>query len=395
MKIDFKHPKYVLPLIVLPFLLILFYAFKDSFGPSVKGKSITDSLQSVISPVSRQVSEKGLSDKLGALQDRFRQSDGYSAVNGFDGEHIKKDAISSLYDEREKAMLDSAAQLMKQRYQSPVGSRESAYIKRQGRRDLNIVDGHDEALVKALAEINKPRSSVQPKTGSDPMQLFCAQLSIIDSIQKANELKNPVKTKPSISGNAINEMLPVPLRTQSAQNYQAGFNTVSPATKPAYISAIIDEELTVFSGSRLRIRLLEDIMAGRFLVKKGTHLYAQLSAFNAQRAFLSISSVFADGSILPIKLDVYDYDGLRGIYVPASAFREFTKELSSSSFSGVSSPDELEVNNKLVMSTLSGMFQSVNTAVNKLIRRNKAKIKYNTLIYLIDSESLRSKQNIN
>ncbi|RYG33320.1 MAG: conjugative transposon protein TraM, partial [Chitinophagaceae bacterium] len=96
--------------------------------------------------------------------------------------------------------------------------------------------------------------------------------------------------------------------------------------------------------------------------------------------------------ILPLKLEIYDNDGLPGIYVPASAFREFSKELSSSAASAGSSP-EIRSDNRMVMSMISGVFQSANTAVNKMIRRNKAKLKYDTRIYLIDTESLKNKQN--
>jgi hypothetical protein len=38
------------------------------------------------------------------------------------------------------------------------------------------------------------------------------------------------------------------------------------------------------------------------------------------------------------------------------------------------------------------MFQSTSTAVSKMIRQNKARIKYNTLVYLIDPDQLRNTQ---
>lgn len=107
---------------------------------------------------------------------------------------------------------------------------------------------------------------------------------------------------------------------------------------------------------------------------------------------LSINSVFSGGEILPVKLDIYDNDGLPGIYVPASAFREFTRDLGGSSISGISL-EQSENNNQLVMGVLGKMFQSTTTAVSKLIRSNKAKLKFNTLVYLIDPNELKNKQN--
>ncbi|WP_131535355.1 conjugative transposon protein TraM, partial [Pedobacter nototheniae] len=155
---------------------------------------------------------------------------------------------------------------------------------------------------------------------------------------------------------------------------------------------IIDQDVTGFSGSRLRIRLTDDIMAGKFMIPKGTYLYATISGFSAQRVSLVISSVFHGGEILPVNLQVYDNDGMAGIYVPSSAFREFTRDMSSSSTQGITIQQMAENNNQLVMGVLSKMFQSTTTAVNKLIRSNKVKVRYNTQVYLIDPNELKRKQ---
>lgn len=134
-------------------------------------------------------------------------------------------------------------------------------------------------------------------------------------------------------------------------------------------------------------------MAGKFLVKKGSYLFAEISGFTGQRVTLTVRSIMQQGRILPVRLEVYDNDGLPGLYVPASAFREFSRELGSNSSQGITLQQQAENNNQLVMSLLQKMFQSTTTAVGKLIRQNKAKLKFNTLVYLIDPEGLRNTQN--
>src|SRR3546814_12063797 len=96
--------------------------------------------------------------------------------------------------------------------------------------------------------------------------------------------------------------------------------------------------------------------------------------------------------ILPVRLEVYDHDGLPGLYVPASTFREFTRDLGSNTSQGVTLQQAAANNSQLVMSMVQKMFQSTTSAVNKVIRQNKAKIKYNTLVYLIDPDQLRNNQ---
>ncbi|MNL68619.1 hypothetical protein D3C87_1933710 [compost metagenome] len=48
--------------------------------------------------------------------------------------------------------------------------------------------------------------------------------------------------------------------------------------------------------------------------------------------------------------------------------------------------------NQFLMSSIDKMFQSTSSAIATLIRKNKAKIKYNSYIYLIDTEALQNAQ---
>jgi len=134
------------------------------------------------------------------------------------------------------------------------------------------------------------------------------------------------------------------------------------------------------------------MLVGNFLIKKGTYIYAEISGFSEQRVNLTVNSIMNGQHILPVKLNIYDHDGFPGLYVPASAFREFTKELGANSSQGMTLQQAAENNSQLVMSMMQKMFQSTTSAVNKMIRQNKAKIKYNTLIYLVDLEQLRNTQ---
>ena len=56
------------------------------------------------------------------------------------------------------------------------------------------------------------------------------------------------------------------------------FNTVGKEQKTSLITAILDETLKVTDGSRVRIRLLDDIMINDALLTKGTYLYGNVSA---------------------------------------------------------------------------------------------------------------------
>src|SRR5690606_13155083 len=182
------------------------------------------------------------------------------------------------------------------------------------------------------------------------------------------------------------------LTVSKASGTVAAFNTVTPDREETFITAMVDQDIKGYAGSRLRIRLLEDMMAGHFLIKKGTYIYAEIAGFTGQRVNLTVTSIMNGQHILPVRLEVYDHDGLPGLYVPASAFREFTRDLGSNTSQGVTLQQAAANNSQLVMSMVQKMFQSTTSAVNKVIRQNKAKIKYNTLVYLIDPDQLRNNQ---
>jgi hypothetical protein len=118
-------------------------------------------------------------------------------------------------------------------------------------------------------------------------------------------------------------------------------------------------------------------------------LYGLVNGFTQQRITLVITSVLTAGQILPVKLSVYDDDGLLGLYVPASAFRDFTKDLSGNSMQGVSI-ETGSAGSQLLMSSMDKVFQSTSSAIAGAIRKNKAKIKYGTQVYLIDPQTLQN-----
>ena len=65
-------------------------------------------------------------------------------------------------------------------------------------------------------------------------------------------------------------------------------------------------------------------------VPKGTYIYATMSGFSKQRVKGKVGSVFVGDQIKTINLSIYDTDGLEGLYVPSSSFRETAKEIGSS-----------------------------------------------------------------
>ena len=398
MNIDFRKPRYVIPLILLPFLCIFFYVYKSSFGKDEPIQAGKDSLQTDLAGVSDQVRDRALSDKLDAYRNQYRQADGYTAIGSLQEEQADAEVPNTLYNEQERRMLDSIDRAMKGRY---GGTQATGFPDATDHSRKNgAADPHEKALQDALAAMKNP-SGKEPSAQAnpsqpDPMALFRQQMELLDSMGRANDPEYRAEQEKLRQAELLakrqQEQQDSKLEVTKTSGPVAVFNTVTPERQETFITAIVDQDIKGYAGSRLRIRLLEDMMAGRFLIKKGTYIYAEISGFTGQRVTLAVTSIMNGQHILPVRLEVYDHDGLPGLYVPASAFREFTRDLGGNASQGITLQQAAENNSQLVMSMVQKMFQSTSTAVSKMIRQNKAKIKYNTLVYLIDPDQLKNNQ---
>jgi conjugative transposon TraM protein len=395
MKINLKQPRYVVPLLVLPFLCLFFYVYQSSAGRD-KTPVAQDGLNSNVADISDQVRKRGITDKLDAYRDRYKDSQGNSAINNIEGD---ENADVALNAGQQKNTLDSIDRVLKSRGTaalnfSPV---PSAGFKggNRGRPQLSVEDRAMAEALSAFAERGKPtRQPVVDKmvreSERDPMEVFKKQMSYMDSMGKANdpeyqaELKRKEKLKPAQAAKVV-DVQPVTKRPASG----GIFNTVMAEKERTPILAVIDENVTGYSGSRIRIRILEDLFVGSLPLKKGTYLYAEISGFSQQRVKLSITSIAREDKIIPVRLEIYDLDGLEGLYVPSSNFREFSRNLGTESIQGFSAQGGAKDQQEFLMSAVDKIFTSTSSAISGLIRKNKAKVKYNSRVYLIDPQSFQ------
>jgi conjugative transposon TraM protein len=381
MSINFKQPKYILPLVALPFLCLFFYVYHNSGAKSKKQVKPISGFNASVGDVSPDIKKKELTDKLDAYRNTYKEADGSTAVNAIPSEKSADPGFHNDYSAGQKRTLDSINRAMKMKF---AGSASPPGISAQ-----------DREMEEALNHINHPPKNTRPVSGSaspvekDPMQVFRQQMAYMDSIRKSEDPAYLASQKELAKAKAADaKPQEKALAVTKADAALADFNTIRPAQDQSFIMAIIDENVTGYADSRIRLRLLEDIMAGGTLIKKGSYLYALISGFTGQRVSLSVKSILYENQELPVKLDVYDLDGLKGLYVPQSAFRDFTKDVGNNTIQGVSIGDNGtgSAASQLLMSTTDKIFESTSSAIAGAIRKDKAKIKYNSYIYLIDSQ---------
>lgn len=413
-KINFKQPKYILPLIAMPFVILIGY-FLNNFIE--KGKPNPDELtkREDISTDLGTVTDSEIKGKTASYEEFFEnRTDGRTRIEGFEEEVESAAEFSDDLNASEKRHIDSL-NLQKEERKLANLSRQAKnqqvyYSKKHsqggGRTSYkNREDEQYERSMKMLEALNT-NSGQQPQTSrsrqeepvrekslqDEQMSLMRSQMMFMDSIEKAKnpELRAQAEAEERIKKHQeeLDMFLNSTLKVSKASK-NANFNSIYKVKESTFIKAVIDENIKGYLGSRIRIRLLEDIYVGNLQIEKGNYLYALISGFSLQRVNLNIVSVMYQNEILPINLDIYDVDGMEGLYVPASAFREMTRTMGQNIVQGSNTNS---ANADFFTNALTSVFQSSSQTVAALIRKNKVRVKYNSHVYLVDNKELQKKK---
>lgn len=391
-KINFKSGKYIYPLIIVPGLIFLFWQYNRLVGNETDQVIIekTDEIQSNIQDVSVDEKNKPIEDKLQAYEDKFisNRDREYSAMLEIGGNESDKVAFEDLYEDHEKRQLDSLQRVLQEQKENAL--RESTYSgyispEENQQRELNKILGN-----------KQPAEETTDAFSNDPIEMMRKQYAVLDSLENETNPERIAQRKEAERIKRLNDLREFEELSRlnvSKAHYNKNFNTIQREKQSEFIKAIIDEDKKGYAGSRIRIRLLENIKVGNFVINKGAFLFANITGFSAERVKLDVTSVMYANEILPIKLSIYDVDGMEGLYVPESQFREFTKELGAETVQGMNlSSATTETQQQFFTSLAERAFTSTSTAIAKMLRKNSAKLKYNTFVYLIDANTLDEKK---
>ena len=407
-KINFKQPKYMLPLIIYIPLLATGYFIFDIFDTEVadignKNLQTTEYLNPEL-PDAR-VKGDGIGSKYESMLKSYGKIDDYSAVDNIDrNNEEEKEEYNSRYSEEERASLES------EEAKKLAEMQEQLQKSAQKGKDLNngtsMTEDERVALSQqrekdAMEELNRAlaQARLQGQAATSPTPQ--SQEEQAQQSQQAQQTQQPsggkVEGKVEINERSVKaidedeEAQEVVKKVKVTSDY---FNTLcenEPEKK--LIKAIIDENVKAVDGSRVRLRLLDDIEINETVVPKGSYIYAIMSGFGSQRVKGSVKSILVDDELIKVSLSIYDTDGLEGLYVPGSAFRETTKDVASGSMSGNMNMGTTSSNNSLSqwgMQAITNAYQKTSNAIGKAIKKNSAKLKYGTFVYLVNGKEKKN-----
>jgi conjugative transposon TraM protein len=94
---------------------------------------------------------------------------------------------------------------------------------------------------------------------------------------------------------------------------------------PNAIQAVIHETQILVNGSTVKLRLVNDVNINGVLIPKNNFLFGTAS-LNGERLNIKITNIRFHNSLFPVELSVYDMDGLKGIYIPGAITRDVAKQ---------------------------------------------------------------------
>ncbi len=406
---NLKQPKYIFPLVVFLPLTFLAYEVSNMFegNSTTSAKVATDSLNMELPDADNQA----MKDKMAGMEERDMGEGGYSAIDGLGNDDEKKDSLGNGYSESEMDQIDrdNAERMAQQKAQEEMerslaesrkhinsyagsgygSSYRGGSSRRSSRQDelddyakeLEYIQKRSQAAQRAIGAGNGSYGGNNGSYGNydDPYSGGFGNNGRSQNSSKGKSKKDTEKVETVEKVNSPNA---------------DRFNTVS-ANKnmdAPLIKAMIDKTTKAHEGTRLRFKLLDDVTINKVLLKKGTYLYGLVTGFGQQRVRANITSILVGSKFIKVNLSVYDNDGMEGFYVPESAFRDMMKEAGSQAMQ-----QNMQFGNNygstlsgesVALQALQNIYQSASNAVSANIRKNKARIKYNTIVYLINTSAV-------
>lgn len=146
------------------------------------------------------------------------------------------------------------------------------------------------------------------------------------------------------------------------------------------IEAVIHETQTLMNGSVVKCRLMDDIYVNGTLIHRGNFIFG-IAQLHDDRLEISITSIRIRQSVYPINLEVFDLDGLPGIYIPGAMSRDVAKQATDN---GLQSMDFLTMDPSLKAQATATGINAAKSFFSKKAKQVKVLVKAGYKILLRD-----------
>jgi len=319
----------VLPLLVIPFLTMAFWALGGGKTPDTLNSNHygldTDLPQA-------QFKDKDNTDKLGVYQAAQRDS----SQNGISPAFLKAMGL----DEKNGGSTDSTVS----------------------------ADDQAEKIKAKLAQLNKqlsqPQSEISRPAYDEPAPQEVKQLKkIMHSMNSGNSRPDPEMLQ-------LNKMLDKIQAIQNPSSVKAELRKNEVAAAFRAIPAIIDGKQKVADGAAVKLKLTDTVTLKNQLLPKGQELFGVCQVTN-QRLLLTIQNIRLDKQIIPVNLTVFSLDGMPGIPAPEA---EFGNAAGSGADQAIQSMQFMTMDQSLGAQAAAGSINAAKSLFGKKVKKIKVKL---------------------
>lgn len=372
----------VLPILVLPFLTMIFWALGGGQGVPAESQASDFTGLNITLP-DAHFDEKEIWDKLSlyemaerdsAKYEEARESDPYFDLIAFKSNQElqpqpdttkKQSRLIDSFPHKEKLATDPNEERVNKKLQELYSEMNKSNVQpTQVTREPIAPTSSDPQFTADVDRLEQMMEMMHDNGEPDPeMQQIESVLEKILDIQHPERVKEKLK---AIDNENKRAALPVEAARKddnisllnstrfvpNAEGYdsasevlsvfaasQNGFfglddEVVEEAQSGNTISAVIHDTQELVAGATVKMRLVDDININGRLVPKDQFIYGNCS-INGERLNIEISSIRTGNSLLPVSLEVYDLDGLPGIYIPGAITRDAAKQASDDALQNI------------------------------------------------------------
>ncbi len=333
----------VLPLLVIPFLTMAFWALGG--GKGTQDKVIATEGLNLDLP-NANLKEDKLMDKLSFYEKADKDSMKLEEWMRSDS-YFKRDTVPVFPNELEELTTLTASKYNQRLNTSPY---------EKG------VDNPEHQIMQKLKALENEMNKTAINTYEDPAKRnngtdqFSSEVDRLEQLLQVNKAGSSDDPEMKQLENTLDKILdiqhPQRVKERSQKNKDAAyvvrkFSGADTIVKGFYsysddkeleradqnaIEAIVAANQTIVNGAVVKLRLLNDVFINGKLVPRDI-LVAGIATLDGERLNVEINSIRSGKSIYTVKLEVYDMDGLPGIYIPGTINREVAKESLNNSLS--------------------------------------------------------------
>ncbi len=241
-----------------------------------------------------------------------------------------------------------------------------------------------EGMLEKILDIQHPdrvRDKIREQSQQKKGQVFPVETSRIpDNVSLINQTKeiNPIAADSSA---LLNRIFSIKSRQNSFYGMEDEFAEEQQAGNA--IEAVIHDTQELVVGSTVKMRLLNDVYINGKLISKDQFIYGT-AAINGERLTIAINSIRDDNSLFPVSLTVYDLDGLEGIYVPGAITRDAAKQSSDQAMQGM---QFMSMDQSVSAQAASAGIQAAKGLFSKKVKLIKVTVKAGYKILLKDGNA--------